>query len=345
MHRTPITTRSRTKLSTSKLSSSKFLIDCGNNKLNKTFESDESDSLLEELLFIPNQKEVVDENGNNSINSIINDVPNSFIYNSGQTQTVSKDLFEKLKQYIDIKFAELTNTLMAKFNDVHTNFKCNKNQADENNCQKFSQNGKNHNMTKTAKAKMEEKEIQTDTTPNDAKIEENSDIRAKCKKIEMENNLNTVILENISIKGRISGYHLACQIFNRMNFNTDERPLENAKVFNMKNGNKKLIMKFYSRLVRNDFMNLFNSFSSIRNYDLGFYDGSFVYMKEKLTKDNLDVYSRASAMLSRGVIDDFMTYLGHVFVLPKNSRSFDWKNYVKINDLFDLNEYDDVEKD
>lgn len=200
-------------------------------------------------------------------------------------------------------------------------------------------------MAKITKAKMEEKEIQTDKTLNDDKIEENSDIQAKCKKIEMKNNLNTVILENISFKGRISGYRLACQIFNRMNFNTDEKPLENAKVFNMKNGNKKLIMTFYSKLVRNDFMNLFNSFSSIRNYDLGFYDGSFVYVKEKLTKNNLDIYSRASAMLSSGVIDDFMTYLGHVFILPKNSCSFDWQNYIKVDDLFDLDKYNDVEKD
>lgn len=176
-----------------------------------------------------------------------------------------------------------------------------------------------------------------------AKFEESKksieDVQVKCESLEMENNQFYSILENISIRDHVYGPELAKYIFDVIRFGYDENTLEEAKVYNMKNGKKRLILKFHSKKVRTEFMDFFSSFGYIRNYDMGLNDYSYIYLKEKLTGYNFKIYKFTNDLLKRGIIRDFLTHSGRVFILPKSMHSYDWNNYVEICDIEMLTQF------
>lgn len=340
MHRTPVATRSRNKNLASKMSvDSAILNNFSYQDANKTFAIDDSDSndLIGDLLHIPDicrpSKEITDET--------LQDAPTPFIYNS-QPEQSTDILFDRIKSYIDEKFADITKNLIAEIDELKDEIRVLK----QNDTILSSQ-------AKTSKLRVRTKDlnksvaIQTESNQDESKfghtskiVDDHEEIKLKCRKLEMERNLNVVVLENIHYNGRVSGFKLANCIFRAVGFDSNEDILEYAKVYNMKDGKKRLIMGFYSKMVRSNFMNLFDSFGSVRNCDLGFHDNSYIYMKERLTADNFRIHSRAGVLLREGVIGDYLTYLGHVFVLPIDACPFDWNNYVKINDFNDLDKFD-----
>lgn len=272
------------------------------------------DSLFDELLLIPN----IDENAKTK--NSFPEIPVSM------KQTIDDELFERLKKYFDDKLIELTKVFVDQITELRTEIATLKNLNSETSllADKLieSENNKDDGITDVSmKSKAESSKL---------------DIEGKCNYLELENNLSIAVVENICYQGYLSPFNLAATVFRSINFNFDDTTLVNAYINTMKNGRKKLTLKFNSKLVRNDFLELFGSFGYVTNFNLGFNDHSRIFAKEKLTRDNKNIYFHARRLLRDGGIKDFSTNSGFIYVLPTNMCSFDHENYIQINNLDDL---------
>lgn len=301
--------------------------------LNTTFDLETTkDSFMEQLLHIPGR-----------IEKIITSTEHEKVESSCKSckSFVDDKLFDKLKVYLDEKldekFNELTEMFTTKFTQFrkemfdHVSMNVNQNIEAPSQSEVTRKPRRQRN-----KSQLKDVSIENSVCESLSVKDLDVNLKGKCDYLELENNLCLAVIENIRFKGYISPFNLAKMVFQSIDFPYDDKTLENAKIFTLKNGQKKLTLKFYSKLVRNDFLDLFGSYGYITNFNIGLNNHSRLYLKEKLTRVNRDIYYHARRLLKDGIIEDFSTNSGCIFILPKNMRSFDFKHYIKINCLEDL---------
>lgn len=290
--------------------------------INRTFNVSK-DSFLEELLYIPG----VEDNNQNADKHQSPAV-------SSLKHLADSEIFEQLKNYVDEKLKELTKVFTDQIAELKNEIVTLKN-SKSNVIIPCNTESNLYVDDKCLPHKESVNLISDDSIMNEKTVQE-MDINGKCNYLELENNLSMAVVENIRFKGYFSPFNLAAMVFRSINFYYDATTLENAYIFTMRNGQKKLIMKFYSKLVRSNFLELFGRFGYVTNFDLGFNDHTRIFVKEKLTRDNKNIYFHARRLLKDGIIKDFSTNSGFIYILLNNMDSFDYENYIKINNFGDF---------